>query len=264
VFNFTLWDNFMDKFDNGAAIVFGATGGIGRHVCLELAKNGSDVAIVWRSNEILALELVSAIQKMGRKATAHQCDVLISGSVDKVFQSATLQHKRIHTLVWGAGPIVEQVYFSDVGYEQWQNALNVEVNGFFNASKAAIVHMKNKGGSIIHLGSAGELSWPEKDVLSVAPKAANESLIKAIAREEGKNGIRANSVLIGVIEAGMFLELKRQGVFDQEWTQEVQKNLALKRWGQPEEVGYAVVFLASKRAGYITGQQISVAGGYGL
>ena len=221
----------MNKFDNGAAVVFGATGGIGRHVCLELAKNGSDVAIVWRSNEILALELVSAIQKMGRKATAHQCDVLISGSVDKVFQSATLQHKRIHTLVWGAGPIVEQVYFSDVGYEQWQNALNVEVNGFFNASKAAIVHMKNKGGSIIHLGSAGELSWPEKDVLSVAPKAANESLIKAIAREEGKNGIRANSVLIGVIEAGMFLELKRQGVFDQEWTEEVQKNLALKTMG---------------------------------
>ena len=82
----------MNKFDNGAAIVFGATGGIGRHVCLELAKNGSDVAIVWRSNETLALELVSAIQKMGRKATAHQCDVLISGSVDKVFQSA-IQHK---------------------------------------------------------------------------------------------------------------------------------------------------------------------------
>ena len=70
--------------------------------------------------------------------------------------------------------------------------------------------------------------------------------------------------LIGVIEAGMFLELKKQGVFDQEWTEAVQKNLALKRWGQPEEVGYAVVFLASKFAAYITGQQISVAGGYGL
>ena len=264
MFNFTLWDNFMNKFDNGAAIVFGATGGIGRHVCLELAKNGSDVAIVWRSNEALALELVSAIQKMGCKATAHQCDVLIPGSIDKVFESAIRQHNQIHTLVWGAGPVVEQVHYRDVSYEQWQMALNIEVNGFFNASKAAIVHMKNKGGSIIHLGSAGELSWPEKDVLSVAPKAANESLIKAIAREEGKNGIRANSVLIGVIEAGMFLELKRQGVFDQEWTEEVQKNLALKRWGQPEEVGYAVVFLASKCAGYITGQQISVAGGYGL
>lgn len=264
MFNFTLWDNFMNKFDNGAAVVFGATGGIGRHVCLELARNGSDVAIVWRSNEELALELVSTIQKMGRKATSHQCDVLISGSVNKVFESATRQHKQIHTLVWGAGPVVEQVHYRDVSFKQWQTALNIEVNGFFNASKTAIMHMKGKGGSIIHLGSAGELSWPEKDVLSVAPKAANESLIKAIAREEGKNGIRANSVLIGVIEAGMFLELKKQGVFDQEWTEAVQKNLALKRWGQPEEVGYAVVFLASKFAAYITGQQISVAGGYGL
>ena len=124
--------------------------------------------------------------------------------------------------------------------------------------------MREKGGSIIHLGSAGDLSWPDKDVLSVAPKAANESLIKAIAREEGKNDIRANSVLIGVIEAGMFLELSKQGVFDDAWTQDVQKNLALKRWGQPEEIGYAVVFLASSKAAYVTGQQIAVAGGYGL
>ena len=200
----------MNKFDNGAAVVFGATGGIGRHVCLELAKNGSDVAIVWRSNEELALELVSAIQKMGRKATSHQCDVLISGSVNKVFESATRQHKQIHTLVWGAGPVVEQVHYRDVSFKQWQTALNIEVNGFFNASKTAIMHMKDKGGSIIHLGSAGELSWPEKDVLSVAPKAANESLIKAIAREEGKNGIRANSVLIGVIEAGTLLGINAE------------------------------------------------------
>ena len=133
MFNFTLWDNFMNKFDNGAAVVFGATGGIGRHVCLELAKNGSDVAIVWRSNEELALELVSAIQKMGRKATSHQCDVLISGSVNKVFESATRQHKQIHTLVWGAGPVVEQVHYRDVSFKQWQTALNIEVNGFFNA-----------------------------------------------------------------------------------------------------------------------------------
>ena len=85
-----------------------------------------------------------------------------------------------------------------------------------------------------------------------------------IAREEGKNGVRANSVLIGVIEAGMFLELSKQGVFDEKWTTEVQKNLALKRWGQPEEIGHAVVFLASNKAAYVTGQQISVAGGYGI
>jgi NAD(P)-dependent dehydrogenase (short-subunit alcohol dehydrogenase family) len=100
--------------------------------------------------------------------------------------------------------------------------------------------------------------------MSVAPKAAIEALITGIAKEEGRFNIRANTVLLGVIEAGMFLELTRQGVFDQKWVDEVQKNLAIKRWGKPEEIGHAAVFLASNRAGYVTGLRIPVAGGYGL
>lgn len=123
---------------------------------------------------------------------------------------------------------------------------------------------KQGGGSFVNLGSAGELSFPPKDVLSVSPKAANESLVRGIACEEGLHNIRANSVLIGVIEAGMFLELTEKGVFTEEWVSEVQKNLALKRWGQPEEVAQAAIFLASNKAAYVTGQQLSVAGGYGL
>ena len=254
----------MSDFPEGASIVFGATGGIGRVVCLELAKAGSDVAVLWRSKENLAEELANEIRGLGRKATIHQCDVLDEGAVKTALHAAIGIHGRLHTLVWGAGPLVEQVHVADTSREQWHNAVNVEVHGFFDAAQAAIAHMRAQGGSIIHLGSAGDLSWPDKDVLSVAPKAANESLIKAIAREEGKNNIRANSVLIGVIEAGMFLELSKQGVFDEAWTADVQNNLALKRWGQPEEVGYAVVFLASEKAAYVTGQQISVAGGYGI
>ena len=254
----------MSDFPNGAAIVFGATGGIGRVVCLELARAGSDVAIIWRSKEVVAKKLAAEIEALGRKASLHHCDVLIEGAAKDAIEEAVDRHSRLHTLVWGAGPLVEQVHVADTARKQWQTAINVEVHGFFEASQGAIAHMRGQGGSVIHLGSAGHLSWPDKDVLSVAPKAANESLIKAIAREEGKNGIRANSVLIGVIEAGMFLELSKQGVFDETWTADVQKNLALKRWGQPEEVGHAVVFLASDKAAYVTGQQIAVAGGYGL
>ena len=254
----------MSDFPKGAAIVFGATGGIGRVVCLELARAGSDVAIIWRSKEGVAKELAVEIGALGRKASLHNCDVLIEGAANAAIKEAADAHGQLHTLVWGAGPLVEQVHLADTPREQWQNAINIEVHGFFEASQGAIAHMRGQGGSVIHLGSAGHLSWPDKDVLSVAPKAANESLIKAIAREEGKNGIRANSVLIGVIEAGMFLELSKQGVFDEAWTTDVQKNLALKRWGQPEEVGHAVVFLASDKAAYVTGQQIAVAGGYGL
>ena len=254
----------MTDFPKGAAIVFGATGGIGRVVSLELARAGSDVAIMWRSKEDVAKDLAAEIKALGRQASLHHCDVLIEGASKSAIAAAAKTHDRVHTLVWGAGPLVEQVFMADTTREQWHRAVNVEVHGFFDAAQVAIAHMRREGGSIIHLGSAGDLSWPDKDVLSVAPKAANESLIKAIAREEGKNNIRANSVLIGVIEAGMFLELSKQGVFDEEWTADVQKNLALKRWGQPEEVGHAVVYLASNKAAYVTGQQIAVAGGYGL
>ena len=116
----------------------------------------------------------------------------------------------------------------------------------------------------MHLGSAGHLRWPDRDGLSVAPKAANESFLKGIAREEGKHGIRANSVLVGVIDAGMFRELSQQGQFPPEWIEQTQLMLAVKRWGQPEEIGYAVSFLASNRAAYVTGQQINVSGGFGL
>jgi len=254
----------MTNFHSGAAIIFGATGGIGRVVCLELARAGSDIAIVWNSKETMAKDLKAEIESLGRIGTIHQCDVTAEGRAEVTIEEAIKAHGHLHTLVWGAGPLVEQVFVADTTREQWRKAIDVEVHGFFAAAQGAIKHMRDTGGSIVHLGSAGDLSWPDKDVLSVAPKAANESLVKAIAREEGKNGIRANSVLIGVIEAGMFLELSKQGVFDDQWTADVQKNLALKRWGQPEEVGHAVVYLASDKAAYVTGQQIAVAGGYGL
>jgi NAD(P)-dependent dehydrogenase (short-subunit alcohol dehydrogenase family) len=254
-----------DMFPHGAAVVFGATGGIGQHVAMALARAGTDVAIMWRSKDELADKLAKDIRAIGRKASTHQCDVTEQGAVRAAIDDVIKQHSRIHTAVWAAGPLVEQVFLADVSDAQWNKAVGIEVNGFFKVARTLIPHMReNGGGSFVHLGSAGDLSWPDKDILSVAPKAANESLIKGIAREEGKYNIRANSILVGVIEAGMFLELTKQGVFDDAWVSEVHKNLALKRWGQPEEVGHAAVFLASNNAAYVTGQQISVAGGYGL
>lgn len=252
-------------FPDGATMVFGATGGIGAVVAREFGKVGSNVAIMYRSKEDLSKTVAADIEAAGQKATRHQCDVTDPEALQNAIQDAIKAHGRIHTMVWGAGPLVEQVLIQEASRDQWQTSINVEVHGFFNASKSLIDHMRQSGGgSFVHLGSAGDAAFPPKDFLSVVPKAANESLIKGIAREEGVNNIRANSVLIGVIEAGMFLELTRQGVFDETWVNEVQKNLALKRWGQPEEIANAAIFLASNKAAYVTGQQINVSGGYGL
>ena len=249
----------------GAALIFGATGGLGEAIAVGLASAGCDIAVVWRSSEARAEAVCKSIERLGVRATMHRCDIL-RDEVDPVVDAVANAHDgRVHTLVWAAGPMVKQVMLADVEADQWGRAIDTEVNGFFRASRAAVHHMRQRGGgSILHVGSAGDLRWPDKDGLSVAPKAANESLVRGIAREEGRNGIRANSILAGVIEAGMFLELRERGVFDEDWTRQVHNHLALKRWGRPEEIGHAAVFLTSTRGGYTTGQQIAVAGGYGL
>jgi 3-oxoacyl-[acyl-carrier protein] reductase len=253
------------QFPEGATLIFGATGGIGAAVAGEFAAAGSDVAIAWRSKQAEAEALAERIEASGRKASLHQCDVTDDAALAATIADAAAVHGRIHTVLWGAGPLVAQVHLADTTPEQWRRAIDVEVHGFFSAAHHVLPHMREQGGgSFVHLGSAGDLRWPDKDGLSVAPKAANEALVRGIAREEGKHGIRANSILVGVIEAGMFLELSKQGVFDDAWTAEVHKNLAIKRWGRPEEIGHAAVFLASSKAAYVTGQQIAVAGGYGV
>lgn len=247
----------------GATLVFGGSGGIGQEVAKSFARAGSDVAIVYRSKQAVAETVAAAIAAKGRKASLHAADVRESAQVQAAVDAAVAAHGRIHTIVWAAGPVVEQVAIADTTTELWRQSIDIEVHGFFNAVKATLPHLRaSGGGSYVHLGSAGHLWWPAKDGLSVAPKAVNEALIKGIAKEEGRHNIRANTVLVGVIEAGMFLELSRRGVFDQQWIDETHKLLCLKRWGQPEEIGSAAVFLATN--GYVTGQQINVSGGFGI
>jgi NAD(P)-dependent dehydrogenase (short-subunit alcohol dehydrogenase family) len=252
-------------FPSGAALIVGGSGGIGRCVCQEFANAGSDVALTYRSQIDVAEKTAVEIQAQGRRASIHSLDTLKDGSIEAVIESVIEQHGAIHTVVYGAAPLTEQLYISEFTRERWKTAIDQEVHGFFNVVHATLPLLrKNGGGSYVHLGSAGHRWWPERDGLSVIPKAANEALIQGIAKEEGKYGIRANTVLVGVIEAGMFLELTKQGVFDQRWIDETHKLLAIKRWGRPEEIGYAATFLASDRARYITGQVLSVSGGFGV
>ncbi len=253
------------NFPKGAALVFGGSGGIGGIVAQEFARAGADVAIVYRKKKDVAEGVAATVEALGRRASIHQTDLRDPAAVEATIAAAAEAHGRVHTIVLGAGPVVPQVYLADMSDNQWREAIATEVEGCFNVLRATLPRLRAwGGGSYVHLGSAGHLRWPDKDGLSVVPKAANEALMRGVAREEGKHGIRANTVLVGVIDAGMFRELSAQGAFGDDWIAETQKALAIKRWGQPEEVGHAAVFLASNKATYITGQQISVAGGYGL
>ncbi len=253
------------NFPAGAAIVFGGSGGIGKGVAAEFAKAGTGVAICYRSKREVAEAAAEAVRAHGVPASIHQADVREREAVDAAFAEAIAAHGRVHSVIWGAGPIVAQVPIADWSSEQFRTSMEIEVFGFFNAVKAAIPHFRARGGgSFVHLGSAGHDWWPHLDGLSVAPKASNEALIKGIAKEEGVHEIRANSILVGVIDAGQFKVGQEAGYFDEAWETAVKAMLPIKRWGKAEDIGRAAVFLASDAGNYITGQTISVAGGFGV
>lgn len=252
-------------FPSGTALVIGGSGGIGSTICRELARAGSDVALTYHRNESRAAVVAQDIRDMGRSASIHAMSTHDDAQVRSVIEAVAAQAGRIHTIVFAAAAVTEQVYLSQIDRAQWQRALDEEVTGFYNVVQASLPLMKAAGGgNYVHLGSAGDVRWANRDALSIVPKAAIEAMVRGVAREEGRYGIRANSVLVGVIEAGMFLELRRQGVFDDAWIEATYRNQALKRLGRPEEIAHAVVFLASSKAEFVTGQQIAVAGGYGL
>jgi len=252
-------------FPDGGVIIFGGSGGIGRGVALNFAKAGCPVAIGYNSKQDVAEKTAEAIRALGVKASIHKADVRDADQVRELTRQAVAEHGRIHTMVWGAGPVVPQRPIAEWSDEQFRASVEIETFGFHHAVRALIPHMRDHGGgSFVHLGSAGHDWFPHLDGLSVAPKACNEALIKGIAKEEGVHEIRANTVLVGVIDAGQFQVGREAGYFDEAWETEVQKLLPVKRWGKPDDIGHAAVFLASNQANYITGQTLSVAGGFGV
>jgi len=252
------------EFPGGVALVIGGSGGNGEAICHCFAESGSDVILTYHRNAQRAQQVVAQVQALGRHAEAHQLAIGDEAAVQSLIDGIAAR-QRIHTVVIAAGSDISQPLIRDLAPGDWKKVIDADLNGFFNVVHTSLPHLKAQGGgSYVHISSAGLHRWPEGDVLSVAPKAAIESLIKGIAKEEGRFGIRANSVAIGVIEAGIFLRLWEDGTFDEKWAQAVQKNLCVKRWGKPQEVANAAVFLASNRALYTTGQIISVDGGYGV
>jgi NAD(P)-dependent dehydrogenase (short-subunit alcohol dehydrogenase family) len=246
-------------------LVVGGSGGIGSAICRELARSGSDIALTYRTRLSVATGVADAVRALGRAASVHCLDLADPQAIAATVDEVARHHGRIHSVVFSAAAVTEQLHIARMTPALWRRSLDEEVSGFFHVVQAALPHLRAAGGgSFVHIGSAGGLLWPARDGLSVIPKAANEALVRGLAREEGRFQIRANSVLVGVVDAGMHLELQRRGVIDAQWRQNTLNLVPLRRIGTGEDIAHAAVFLASARANYITGQQIAVAGGYGV
>lgn len=254
----------MDEFPKGVALVVGGSGGIGSAIARGLAERGVALAITYRNNQGVAEEVAQDIRGAGGTCSTHAVSLGDLGSVTACLDALVTEHGSIHTIVHAAGTSIDQPFVSQVTPEQWRNTMDWDVNGFFHIVHAALPHLRESQGSLVLISSAGLKRFPPGDVLSIAPKGANEALVHAIAREEGRYGVRANNVAVGVVDAGMFPKLVERGELSQEWIDAATKNTPLRRFGKPEEIADAAAFLASSRAKYITGQTLFVDGGYTL
>ena len=249
------------NFQNGCVLIVGGSGGIGSLCAKQFADEGAKVAITYFKNEKAANDVASGINS---NVEVYQLDNKDPVSVQSAMDDIAKKHGSINTIVNAAGFDIPQKFISDIDIDLWKSVMDADINGFFNLIKSGLPYLRESKGSIVFISSAGLFKYPPGDVLSVAPKATIEHVLKGIAKEDGKNGVRANSIALGVIDTGIFHRLREENntFFDDAWHESVMNTLALKRFGYPEEVANTAVFLASSKAGYITGHCIPVDGGY--
>lgn len=241
---------------NKTVLITGASRGIGRAAAVTFAQNGYNVAINYNKSSEAAEKLCSELKQYGVKAIALQSDVADKSAVDKMVKRIEAELEKITVLVNNAG-IAEQALFSDITEEMWNRMFDVNVKGAYNCTQAVLPHMiHNKYGRIINVSSMWGISGASCEVHYSASKAALIGFTKSLAKEVGLSGITVNCVAPGVIATEM------NGHLSEEIIEELKNETPLNRIGTPEDVAEAIFFLASDKASFITGQVLSVDGGF--
>jgi NAD(P)-dependent dehydrogenase (short-subunit alcohol dehydrogenase family) len=187
-------------------------------------------------------------------------DLEDSAAVRKGVEQVISRFGCLHSVIYAAGPLIEFRYIHEIEPSEWAHVVNADVNGFYNLVAATLPHLRErKKGVYLAVTTAAVGRAPPRDILSAAPKAAIEELVRGLAREEGRNGIRANCVEPGYIEAGMGLSTVHAGT--QAFVSKMIGAIPLERAGQAQDVADAAVFLLSEKARYVTGASLPVAGG---
>lgn len=255
----TIGSRLVGDFDGrgGVAVVLGANGGLGSSIARELLERGCAVALTYRTD-------AGALERLlGARATAYRLDLTDATACAEVIDRIAAELGGIHTLVYASGPHVPMTHLSRVAPEAMRGQLDADVAAFFNAVQPALPHLRVAHGSLVAVTTAATSRFPVRDGLSSAPKAAIEALVRALAVEEGRFGVRANCVGPGMLTDGMAERLIRSGELDEHALKVARGNIPLRRFGTAQDIAEAVCFLASERAGFISGQKLDVDGGYG-
>lgn len=243
--------NLKDK----VALVTGGSRGIGRAICIELARSGAHIYVNYNSNSAAAEETVAKCRDLGGSASAVQFDVAAREGVDSAFESIKSKHGRLDILINNAG-IVKDGLFVRYKDGDWDKLIQTNLTGAFYCSRAASALMiRSRWGRIVNMssvvaemGNAGQSAY-------VASKAGILGLTKALAKELAVRNVTVNAITPGFIETDM------TGALDEKSRAKLLEEIPLARLGQPADVSGLVCFLCSDAASYITGQVIGVNGG---
>jgi 3-oxoacyl-[acyl-carrier protein] reductase len=243
------------RLKNKVAIITGSSRGIGKATALLFAKEGAKIVVNYSSSENEANRVVDEIKTLGSDAMCIKCDVSDEKQVKRMVEEAVRKFGKIDVLVNNAG-IVSDVPFKERTVEQWKRTMDVNLLGVFLCSKYVAPHMP-KGGKIVNVSSTnGIYSFDPSSVDYDASKAGVIILTRNLAKEFAPN-IFVNCVAPGWVDTAMNKDLPRNFVESEN------EKIYLKRFAKPEEIGKAILFLASDDASFITGITLTVDGGYG-
>lgn len=236
-------------------LITGASRGIGARCALAFAEAGYDVALNYCHSEEKALALVKEIRALGARACAVQADVADSAQVHKLFAAVRAQFGTVDTLVNNAG-ISHMGLLTDMTDDEWRRLIDTDLSGVFYCCREALPDMiRAHSGVIVNIASMwGEVGASCEAAYSAA-KAGVIGLTKALAKEVGPSGVRVNAVSPGVVMTDMMASFSEQDIAA------LKDETPLTTLGSPEDIADAVLFLASERARFITGQVLSVNGG---
>lgn len=240
------------------AIVTGASRGIGRQIALSMAREGAAVIVNYNGSAARAEEVVQEIRNAGGQAEAVQCNVSDYEKAQELINYVIGQYKRVDILINNAG-ITRDNLLMKMSEEEFDAVIDTNLKGAFNCTKHVSRQMlRQKSGRIINISSVSGVMGNAGQANYCASKAGLIGLTKSVARELGSRGITVNAIAPG------FIDTEMTSVLSEDVKKAMGEQIPLRRFGRPEDVAEAAVFLASDKAAYITGQVLCVDGGMAM
>ena len=239
------------------AVVIGATSGLGKAIALGLADAGADVVPTGRRAN-LAAEVAHEIEARGRRSLVIAADVSDTSSIQELADTVVERFGKVDILVNAAGRTIRRPTL-DVSDDEWDGIMDTNLTGMLRGCRAFGRHMiERRYGRIINIGSLTSVVALYEVAAYGASKAGVAALTKSLAIEWAPHGVCVNAILPGVFRTAL-----NEGLLDgTERGRELLVRTPMRRFGQPEEVAGAAVFLASEAAGFVTGHLLAVDGGF--